>query len=66
MLREAETLRDDLAAWQGLLSRASDLAELAELASEAGDDSMTAGVDAEYQRPGWRLRAAAADAAVLG
>ncbi len=49
MLREAEGLRDDLTAWQGLLSRASDLAELAELAMETGDDSMTAGVDEEYR-----------------
>ena len=49
MLREAEALRDDLTAWQGLLARANDLAELAELAMEAGDDSMTAGVDAEYR-----------------
>jgi peptide chain release factor 2 len=49
VLREAETLRDDLGAWHDLLSRANDLAELAELATEAGDDSMTAGVDAEYR-----------------
>jgi peptide chain release factor 2 len=49
VLREAEGLRDDLTAWQGLLSRASDLAELAELAMETGDDSMTAGVDEEYR-----------------
>ena len=49
VLREAEVLRDDLTAWQGLLGRATDLAELADLALEAGDDSMTAGVDAEYR-----------------
>jgi peptide chain release factor 2 len=49
VLREAEMLRDDLGAWQDLLSRANDLAELTELAAEAGDDSMTAGVDAEYR-----------------
>ncbi len=49
MLREAEVLRDDLTAWQGLLARASDLAELAELATGAADDAMDAGVDAEYR-----------------
>jgi peptide chain release factor 2 len=49
VLREAESLRDDLTSWQGLLARAADLSELAEMATEAGDDSMDAGVDAEYR-----------------
>jgi len=41
-------VRDELTTWQGVLHRADDLLELAELAQESGDDQMTAGIDAEY------------------
>ena len=41
-------MRDELTTWQGVLHRADDLLELAELAQESGDDEMTAGIDAEY------------------
>jgi len=41
-------LRDELTTWQGILRRADDLLELAELAQESGDDEMTAGIDDEY------------------
>ncbi len=48
MLREAEALRDDIATWRALESRARDLEELAELAADAGDGEMAAGLDAEH------------------
>ncbi len=48
VLRTADGLREELAAWNGLLARADDLAELAELAAEAGDGELDAGVEAEY------------------
>ena len=41
-------MRDELTTWQGILRRADDLLELAELAQESGDDEMTAGIDDEY------------------
>jgi peptide chain release factor 2 len=57
VLREADGLREELAAWNGLLARADDLAELAELAAEAGDGDLDSGVEdeqrsleADYQR----------------
>jgi peptide chain release factor 2 len=46
--REAESLRDELATWNGVLRRADDLLELGELAQESGDDEMTAGIDSEF------------------
>ena len=48
MLRAADGLRDELDAWNGLISRADDLAELAELAAEAPDPELDAGVEAEF------------------
>jgi peptide chain release factor 2 len=47
VLREADGLREELSTWEGLLSRARDLVELAELAHEAADAEMAAGVDQE-------------------
>ncbi len=41
-------MRDELTTWQGVLHRADDLLELAELAQESGDHEMTAGIDTEY------------------
>ena len=49
MLREAEGLRDELAAWNDLLKRADDLRELADLAQSETDSDMAAGLDAEYK-----------------
>ena len=46
--REAESLRDELATWNGVLRRTDDLLELGELAQESGDDEMTAGIDSEF------------------
>jgi len=48
VLREAEGLRDEIATWQSLLSRADDLAELATLADEPGDIEMATGLEDEY------------------
>ncbi len=47
MLREADGLREELTTWNALLGRGTDLVELAELAQEAGDSEMAAGVDKE-------------------
>jgi peptide chain release factor 2 len=47
-LRAADGLRDELESWNGLLSRADDLAELAELAAESGDAELEAEVEPEY------------------
>ena len=59
MLRRADGLREELDTWNGLIARADDLAELADLAAAADDAEMEAGVDAEregLQRDYERLR----------
>ena len=48
VLRAADGLRDELSAWNGLIARADDLAELSELADGSGDAELEAGVEAEY------------------
>ena len=48
VLRAADGLREELDAWNGLIKRADDLAELAELAAEAGDEDLQAEVGTEY------------------
>ena len=49
VLRQAEALRDELGAWNGLRSRADDLIELADLAEASPDDDMGSGLDDEYR-----------------
>jgi peptide chain release factor 2 len=49
VLRRADGLRDELSTWNGLIRRADDLAELAELAGDADDAELEAGVDAEAE-----------------
>ncbi len=49
VLRAADGLRDELEAWNGLISRADDLAELAQLAAESGDADLEAEVEPEYK-----------------
>jgi len=59
VLRRADGLREELDTWNGLIARADDLAELADLAAAADDAEMEAGVDAEregLQRDYERLR----------
>jgi peptide chain release factor 2 len=46
-LREADGLREELTTWNALLARGRDLLELAELAQEASDAEMVAGVEQE-------------------
>jgi peptide chain release factor 2 len=41
-------LRDEIATWQGVIERADDLLELAELAEASGDSEMVAGLDSEF------------------
>jgi peptide chain release factor 2 len=48
VLRAADGLREEVDAWNGLIERADDLAELAELAAEAGDEELEAEVGSEY------------------
>ena len=48
VLRAADGLREELEAWNGLIARADDLAELAELAADSEDAELDAGVEAEY------------------
>ena len=48
ILRAADGLRDGLATWNGLIARADDLAELAELAVSSGDTDLEAGVETEF------------------
>jgi peptide chain release factor 2 len=48
ILRAAEGLRDELDAWNSLIARTDDLAELAELAADAGDTDLEAEVEPEY------------------
>ena len=47
VLRSAEALRSEIDAWRSLLKRTDDLVELADLAAESSDASMTAGLDDE-------------------
>ena len=49
VLRAADGLREELESWNGLLSRADDLAELAELAESAADPELEAGVEIEHR-----------------
>jgi peptide chain release factor 2 len=48
VLREAESLRDEIGTWTSLLQRADDLLELAHLTDESGDAEMAAGLDSEF------------------
>ena len=48
VLRAADGLRQELAAWNGLIARADDLAELSELADGSRDAELEAGVEDEY------------------
>jgi peptide chain release factor 2 len=48
VLRTADGLREELDAWNELIGRADDLAELAELASGTDDAQLDAGIEAEY------------------
>ena len=47
-MRTADGLREEIEAWNGLVSRADDLAELAELAAESGDEDLEVEVEPEY------------------
>ena len=48
MLRQADSLREELRIWSDVRSRAQDLAELSELAEAATDPQMEAGVEQEF------------------
>ncbi len=48
MLRAADGLREEVVAWNELMARADDLAELSEMAAGTADPEMDAGVEAEY------------------
>jgi peptide chain release factor 2 len=48
VLRAADGLREEIDAWSGLIGRVDDLAELAELATESGDEDLAAEVEPEY------------------
>ncbi len=48
VLRAADGLREELDSWNSLIARANDLAELAELAADAGDSDLEAEVGSEY------------------
>jgi len=50
VLRRADGLREELEAWNGLIARADDLAELSELASGSADEAMVEGVEAEFRQ----------------
>ena len=50
VLRTADGLRDELEAWNGLIARADDLAELSELALGSGDAAMVTGVEQEFRQ----------------
>jgi peptide chain release factor 2 len=47
VLREADSLREEVAGWSELQGRADDLIELAELAEASGDSEMESGVEEE-------------------
>ncbi len=48
VLRAADGLREEVTAWNELLARADDLAELSEMAADAADPELDAGVEVEY------------------
>ena len=48
MLREADALRGELDAWNSLIAKADDLAELAEMAAGSRDDELETGMAQEY------------------
>jgi peptide chain release factor 2 len=48
VLRAADGLREELRAWNGLVARADDLAELAQLTAASADPELEAGVEAEF------------------
>jgi peptide chain release factor 2 len=52
VLQRAEGLREELTTWQTIGQRAHDLAELAQLAAESGDDSLDDGIEQEYETLG--------------
>jgi peptide chain release factor 2 len=49
VLRAADGLRDELEAWNGLISRADELAELAELVSDSGDADLEDEMEPEFR-----------------
>jgi len=49
VLRAADGLRDELEAWNGLINRADELAELAELAADSGDADLEAEMEPEFK-----------------
>jgi peptide chain release factor 2 len=49
VLRAADGLRDELETWNGLISRADELAELAELAAESADADLEGELEAEFR-----------------
>jgi peptide chain release factor 2 len=48
-MRRADGLREDLDTWNGLIRRADDVAELAELVESSADAELEAGVDVEVE-----------------
>ena len=48
VLRRADGLRDELDTWNRLIARSDDLTELSEMAGDAPDPELEAGVEAEY------------------
>jgi peptide chain release factor 2 len=48
-MRRADGLREDLDTWNGLIRRADDVAELAELVASSADAELEAGVDVEAE-----------------
>jgi peptide chain release factor 2 len=48
VLRAADGLRDELGTWNSLIARSNDLAELTEMADDAADPELEAGVESEY------------------
>jgi len=49
VLRAADGLRDELEAWNGLIGRADELAELAELAADSGDADLEDEIEPEFK-----------------
>ena len=48
VLRAADGLREEVTAWNELITRADDLAELSDMAADAADPELDAGVEVEY------------------
>jgi peptide chain release factor 2 len=57
VLQQAEGLREELTTWQTIGQRARDLAELAQLVAESGDDSLDRGIEQEYESLGQEFAA---------